>query len=294
MAMILRAIDRLEESLGHCDEAVVLAKKPNNLLDLAKAQTNRGVVLSQLNRWREAKQAHEQAQKVLSTTRDMRMYAGTQCNLSDVCRRLGDLEAAQRLADEALQLAVALDLHFEEALAHLNLGEALLECGQPRQARTEHLERAREVLDTREIAYLRAEVERGLAEAFAQEGQLEEAEQCARNAVRLAVVQESGSDEGSGLRVLAAVQRAKGQRAEAEATLRQGIELVRRHGPRFELGQAALELARLLAGDPARLEEAGQALQEARAIFAEAGARLALAEVEALAARFASDSSPAY
>ncbi|MBK9095759.1 MAG: hypothetical protein IPM84_24005 [Anaerolineae bacterium] len=43
MAVIQRGRDSLGESLAHCDQAIVLAQKPNNLLDLAKAHTNRGL-----------------------------------------------------------------------------------------------------------------------------------------------------------------------------------------------------------------------------------------------------------
>ncbi|MBK9095760.1 MAG: tetratricopeptide repeat protein [Anaerolineae bacterium] len=225
-----------------------------------------------MNRWQEAKQAHEQALKVLSTTRDMRMYAATHCNLSDVCRHLGDLEAALRLAEESLKLAVALDLHFEEALAHLNLGEALLESGQPRQARTEHLETAQRMLDERGITYLRPEVERGVAETLLQEGELEQAERSARKAITQAEALQSESDEGIGLRVLAAIQRAQGLVSDAEGTLQRGIELLRLSGPKFELAQADLEMARLVLGDPARQEQAGFVLKRARSIFEEAGA----------------------
>ena len=287
MAVVQRGRDSLGESLAHCDQAIALAQKPNNLLDLAKAHTNRGAVLSQMNRWQEAKQAHEQALKVLSTTRDMRMYAATHCNLSDVCRHLGDLEAALRLAEESLKLAVALDLHFEEALAHLNLGEALLESGQPRQARTEHLEKAQRMLDERRITYLRPEVERGVAETLLQEGELEQAERSARKAITQAEAQQSGSDEGIGLRVLAAIQRAQGLVSDAEGTLQRGIELLRLSGPKFELAQADLEMARLVLGDPARQEQAGLVLKEARSIFEEAGAQLALKAVDALEAQLA-------
>lgn len=273
MAVLQRSLDNLEEALRHCEQAIALAERQRNLLDLAKAYTNRGAVLSQMNRWQEAKQAHEQALQVLSTTRDMRMYVGAQCNLSDVCRHLGDLDTAIRLAEEALKLAEAYDLRFEQALAHLNVGEALMESGQPHRARTDHLIAALHILDELKITYLRAEVERSMAEAFLQEGELEQAEQAANNAIALALAQESGSDEGIGLRVLGAVQYAQGRLNEAEETLLRSVELLREHGPRFELAQTNMALARLLLDDPARRKQATSLLDEAEAIFKEAGAQ---------------------
>ncbi len=282
MAVLQRSLDNLEQALRHCEQAIALAGRQRNLLDLAKAHTNRGAVLSQMNRWQEAKQAHEQASQVLSATRDMRMYTGAKCNLSDVCRHLGDLDTAIRLAEEALKLAEAYDLRFEQALAHLNVGEALMESGQPHRARTDHLVAALHILDELKITYLRAEVERSMAEAFLQEGDLEQAEQAANRAIALAVAQESGSDEGIGLRVLGAVQYAQGRLREAEETLVRSVALLREHGPRFELAQTDRTLASLLLDDPTQRKQASSLLDEAEAIFTEAGAQEALKAIAAL------------
>ena len=75
--------------------------------------------------------------------------------------------------------------------------------------------------------------------------------------------------------------------ADHAQALQRGIELLRLSGPKFELAQADLEMARLVLGDPARQEQAGFVLKEARSIFEEAGAQLALRAVDALEAQLA-------
>jgi tetratricopeptide (TPR) repeat protein len=282
-AVLHRSSGEQERALGECDRAIALAKRPYNPVYLARGYTNRGVILSELNRWGEARQAHEEALATLATTHDMRIYAGAHCNLSDVCRHLGELESAQRLAETALHVATTLELHYEEALAHLNCGAALLEAGDPYRARTHHFEVAKRILQDHAIGQFRAEVERGIATAHLQAGRVSEAETAALAEIALATdpASPSPSDEGSGWRVLGDVRRTQARWQEAEEAFGRSIELLRQHGPKFELGLAYLDLARLLI-DLERKDEAREASAAARPIFSEAGARLVLARVDTL------------
>lgn len=69
-------------------------------------------------------------------------------------------------------------------------------------------------------------------------------------------------------RVRGALARRRGRVEEADALLREAVEVARARGLRPELGRASLELAHLLAADGGR-EEAGQLAREARGVFDE-------------------------
>jgi len=62
----------------------------------------------------------------------------------------------------------------------------------------------------------------------------------------------------------------------------ESIETLREHGPRCELARTCLVLAAAMASDVARWAEAREALDQARTIFQELGAKLDLERIDAL------------
>ena len=171
LAAVHHGLGNLHQAEQHCHRAIALAQEAGNPFDLAKAYTNLGVALSAQDRWQEARQAHERALETQFVTTDLRMYAATHCNLSDVHRHLGNPKEAVRLAEIGLQLACGLNLEFEEALACQNLGLAWLEMQEPAKARTKYLEHALRIIDERGFVGLRAETEEAIATALRAEGE---------------------------------------------------------------------------------------------------------------------------
>jgi len=150
------------------------------------------------------------------------------------------------LAAEGLKELERIESKFGIALAHFNLGAALLARGAAAAARTQHLEVARTLLRDIEAKDALAEVERTLAEALIELSQLREAEEATKRALAIADEVDSAPDRGRGLWVLGRAYRARGKLDLAEAALDESMAVLEEHGPRFELGRAYFALAELL------------------------------------------------
>jgi len=247
----------------------------------------------EMDRWADAVHAYKRALELLMDTGDAYFHALTLGNLADVLRHLGDLEGAYGYAITALEESHILESDLDIALAHLNLGETLLEQGEPRRARIEHLEVGRRLLLEHEIKDLLPQAERDIAQSFLQEGLLDEAEGAAKRAMAAASEPLSHTDLGSAQRVLGQVTHKQGRVSEGEDLLRMSIEILEQHGPRYELARTYLALGVAITSDVNRWDEAGGALNQARAIFQELGAKLDLERIGELDSQLATrDSSP--
>ena len=281
LAVLHRARGETEVALSHCDRCIQLSDAAGDLINLSKGYTNRGVILVDMDRWSEAVSDYERALELLIDTGDAYFHAMTLGNLADVLRHLGDLEAAYEYAKTALEESLVLESDFDIALAHLNLGETLLEQGEPRRARIEHLEVGLSQLLKHEIKDLLPQAERDIAQSFLQEGLLEEAEEAAKRALQAASEPLSWPDLGVAQRIMGQVYHEQGRSSEGEALLKQSLETLRQHGPRYELGRTYLALGFALATDDNRRVETRQALDQAASIFQELGAKLDLQKIDA-------------
>ena len=189
---------------------------------------------------------------------------------------------------------MVLESDFDIALAHLNLGETLLEQGEPRRARIEHLEVGLDQLQKHEIKDLLPQAERDIAQSFLQEGLFDEAEKAAKRALAAASEPLSWTDLGSAQRIMGQVYHGQGRSSEGEALLNQSLETLRGHGPRYELARTYLALATALAPDVNRRAEAKDALDQAGAIFQELGAKLDLGRIDELDSRLASGNTSTF
>lgn len=294
LAVLHRARGELEVALSHCDQSIKLSDAAGDLINLSRAYTNRGVILVDMDRWSEAVSDYEHALELLIDTGDAYFYAMTLGNLADVLRQLGDLDAANGYARTALEESLVLESDFDIALAHLNLGENLLEQGEPRRARIEHLEVGLDQLQKHEIKDLLSQAERDIARSFLQEGLLDEAEEAARRALEAATEPLSWTDLGATQRILGQVSHEQGRLAEGEDLLRESLETLREHGPRYELARTYRALAAALAPDVNRRAEAKDALDQAGAIFQELGAKLDLGKIDELDFRLASGNTSTF
>ena len=283
LATLYRARGELDEAYTHCTRAIALAEANGQLLDLAKAYTNLGVILFAQNEWERAAEAYRRAIDLHATTDDAYAYVMTLCNLSDVDRHLGNLEEAIHHAQTGVEEARALKAAFSQAHAHFNLGAALLAAGSVEKARSEHLEVARQLLEEQGIKELLAEVECTLAEALLREGALDEAARLAEGALALAREHGTPLDVGRARRVRAETALALGNGEEAARLLEQSAAILRENDFRYELGRTYLSLARLYGQQDELRAEARKRLRAARTIFEELGAQFDLDRADSLA-----------
>ena len=291
LAVLHRSRGELEMALNHCDLSIELSDAAGDLINLSKGYTNRGVILVDMDRWADAVNDYERALELLIDTGDAYVHAMTLGNLADVLRHLGDLDAAYGYAKTALEESLALESDFDIALAHLNLGETLLEQGEPRRARIEHLEVGLDQLLKHEIKDLLSQAERDIAQSFLQEGLFDEAEEAATRALDTASEPLSYTDLGSAQRVMGQVYFEQGRLSEGEDLLMESIATLREHGPRYELARTYLALAAALSSDVNHRTEAREALDQARTIFQELGAKLDLGKIDDLNSQLVSGST---
>jgi len=276
LAVLHRAKGELEAAIKHCDQCIELSDAAGDLINLSKGYTNRGVIFVDMDRWVDAVNDYELALELLIDTGDAYVHAMTLGNLADVLRHLGDLDAAYGYAKTALEESLALESDFDIALAHLNLGETLLEKGEPHRARIEHLEVGLEQLQKHEIKDLLPQAELDIARSYLEEGLLDEAEGAAIQALEAASESHSYTDLGVAQRVMGQVYHEGDRGADGEDLLMVSLETLGQHGPRYELARTYLALGAAIASYLDRWDEARDALDQARTIFQELGAKLDL------------------
>jgi tetratricopeptide (TPR) repeat protein len=292
LAVLHRARGELEVALSHCDKSIELSSASSDLINLSKGHTNRGVILVDMDKWNEAVNSYERALELLVDTGDVYVYAMTLGNLADLHLHLGDLDAAYRYAKTALDESLALESDFDIALAHLNLGEILLEQGEFRRARVEHLEVGLAQLLKHDIEDLHSQAERDIAQSFLQEGLLDEALEAAKRALVAANEPMSWTDLGATQRILGQIIIKQGKFAEGEEFLKQSLEILSEHGPRYELGRTYLAMGIALATDITRSDDTSEALQHAASIFLELGAKQELRKTNLIVSQLTSGRSP--
>jgi adenylate cyclase len=280
LAVLHRSKGELEVALSHNNQSIELSEAAGDLINLAKGYTNRGVILVEMDRWAEAVGDYERALELLIDTGDAYVHAMTLGNLADVLRQLGDLDAAYGYAKTALEESLALESDFDIALTHLNLGEVLIAQGEPRRARVEHLDEGLSQLQKHEIKDLLSQAEADIAQSYLQEGFLEEAEKAADRALAAASDPPAHTDLGIAQRILGQVYHQQGRSTEGEEMLRQSLDILTEHGPRYELGRTYLALASVLTAKKNRRVESREALEQAARIFQELGAKTDLEKIK--------------
>jgi tetratricopeptide (TPR) repeat protein len=288
LAVLHRARGELEAALSHCDQCIQLADAAGDLINLAKGHTNRGVIFMEMDRWGEAVHDYKRALELLMDTGDAYFHALTLGNLADVLRHLGDLEAAYGYAIIAFEESQILGSDVDIALAHLNLGEILLEKGEAHRARVEHLEVGLDHLQKHDFKDLLLQAELDIAQSYLLEGLLDQAEAAAKQALEAASEIPSYTDLGVGQRVMGQIFYKQGRVSEGEELLMASVGILRQHGTRYELARSYLALGIAIAQNKNRQDEAKETLEQAHAIFLELGAKLDLERMGELDTRLAS------
>ena len=282
LAVLHRTKGELDLALEHCDASIRISKENGDLINLSKGYTNRGVVLVDTGRLKDAVTAYEKALELLIDTGDAYVHAMTLGNLADVLRHTGDLESAYKYASIALEESRILESDLDIALAHLNLGEVLLDKGKPRQAREEHLEIGLMQLQKNEIWDMVPQAERDIARSYLDEGLLDEAKVAAEKAVAAASDPVSWPDLGGSKRILGQVLFRQGDRQEGEKLIRESIEILKENGSDYGLAKSWLALAEGLKESDDRKEDAITALIKADVLSKVLGAEMIIDKVQKL------------
>ena len=102
LSIAARAQGKLADAMQHCVEAVNISETLGDLLGLAIALTNQGVVAWEMDDWPEAREAYLRALQIQERIGDTYQMAMTCCNLGDYYAHTGDLEDGLGYARQGL------------------------------------------------------------------------------------------------------------------------------------------------------------------------------------------------
>jgi tetratricopeptide (TPR) repeat protein len=255
-----------------------------DLFGQANVHNNIAIVHRRDGRYADALEANSRALVLRERLHDPWGIAMSRNNLAQIRRAQGDVEQAEIDYRAALDLWASIGYVSGVAIARTGLGIALVERGEY-VVGTEHLEQALEqwtVLGSRTYV---SETKRYLAQACLVSDP-SAAVAWAEQAVATAREVRAADQEGVALQVLGKAQVARRELQLAIDALEQSREILRGTTERQELARtlAALADAYLsLAPSDGRRQSSLSLIAEARAIFAELGARLDLARLDSAA-----------
>jgi tetratricopeptide (TPR) repeat protein len=277
--------------LGHSAEEIACARQSlalyegiGDVVGQANALNNLGIAYWESGDWAAAARRFQRGLELEERLGNSHGMAKVTNNLGNVLLQQGDLDAAARAYQESLDLWEAIGFPVGVALSWSNLGKVCAERGEWHQA-LDYLQRSEGRFQEIESYHFLPEVYRRMATACLGLGQYEEAQQLAEGSLALAGELEMALERGISLRVLGQVHLALQAWEQAEEFLTASLAIAEGQGNRYRMGEALqslgrLYLARARAGDSGAAGKAEPALQKARAIFEELGARRYLAQVE--------------
>ena len=253
----------LSEATNYVERSLELYRSLNYAWGMAVAHTNLGVLHYAQGKWPQAARYLEQAHSLRAENGYLSGQALTLSNLGLLRMAMGDHEQAQRNLEESLALSQRLGDDFSGALAHLGLGQLGVIQGRFEEAAA-HIQAVLNRPDAvGEDQMIQARWLWALIQA--EQGELPAALETAEQALQLA--REAGLTEAEAncRRVLGILQGRSGNMLEAEALLREAVDLYLQVNAPYGRGLALLELARLYQRwanpeNPARHEWRDQAL----------------------------------
>jgi predicted ATPase len=261
----LSGIGRLREAVADLERSVELSARLGNIAAEAKAAMNLGAAYFRLARWEEAARAYERARALRRRLGDSDRAAQASLNLGEVLAMRGEIATALSLFAECRAVWERSGYAVGVAHARFFAGQALERAGRLAAA-VEELEAAMRTFQALQLRGLAIHAGVLLAETLADAGARRRARQTAREVARL----ESGGSDLHRAYALRALAVAGGlPPADAEAKLRQAVELFAALGLRWECAWTRLRLAEALA--PLRAEEAADLAAATRTAFVELG-----------------------
>ena len=108
----------LEQALSHGRRDIVASDEIDDSLGLIKAFLNQGVYAFESDDWAAAETAYLQAVDLLERVNDQHELSRAYCNLADLYVHLGDLEQADRYANQTLRIATEMRAAPPAIIAH--------------------------------------------------------------------------------------------------------------------------------------------------------------------------------
>ena len=134
---------RTDDALDSLKKAEEIYRDLNWRTEIARARTNRGIVLASKGDLLGARDALQEARDTFRSVGFTRSEALNLTELARVERRLGDIDRAQALARQALELLNEMDAKPELAFAHREVGLCLVE--KDERAAEQHFRQAIEL-----------------------------------------------------------------------------------------------------------------------------------------------------
>ncbi len=257
--------------------ALEMSRQLNNYFQTLVILNNLGICLMMAGDWPGAIDSYRQGLNIAEQLGSLTNQVMLSLNLGLIRARQGDFTCAAQHFSDGLHLARSNGLDKYKISGQLGLADLHLRQGEP-QAAAPLLDEAQGLALEIKLKNKLPDIYTGQAQVCLAQGEMRAAREHAEQAVDLA--RELGMDyeEGVGLRVLGRALLAAGQAAPARAAFEQSLAILIDQDPyKAARTQAAWALALLAGGD---VKQSRRLLQEARAAFADLGAKRDLAAVE--------------
>jgi predicted ATPase/CHAT domain-containing protein len=285
--VLYRRLGRLADALDAGNKSITLYREGADLLRLARALSNVGIVHDELGQWQAAQPCYLEAYELATKTGDVRTLGGAAINLCESYRRHGELEQANQMYETVLQRArVAHDVEIQCAVL---INQSVIALRRQQWAiAAACLEQSEALVKAANLQLYQTEVARLRAETFLQQGQPEAAMGSATQALQWAQEANDQSEIALAQRVCATICAAQGQETEAAVYFGASVKALREQQRPYELGLTLLAQATWLTdrhqstNDPKAQQAALACCQEAAPLFAKLGARLEAQDVQSL------------
>jgi tetratricopeptide (TPR) repeat protein len=277
-------LGRREEEIACARQSLALYEELGDPVGQLKALNNLGVAYMEGGDWQAAIDYYRRGIELGEKVGDVNSVAIMTHNLGNILLQQGHLGGAARAYERSRDIWRAIGFPFGVAASWSGLGKSYAECGE--------WERALDCLGRSERQFKEIESDLFLPEVYRRQalvhlstGQLDVARRLVDQSLALADELDMALERGIGLRVRGQIELASGHWEQAEAALRESLNILQEQGNRYRMGETLYQLGRLYCTmargeDPEAADKAESALERAREIFEDLGAERALARVE--------------
>jgi tetratricopeptide (TPR) repeat protein/class 3 adenylate cyclase len=289
--LLLHELGHSAEAMAAHEHSMALYQGANYLPGECRSVNLRGCVYQDLGQWGLALADFQKAAELAATTGEVNYQVMATINQGEIYRRQGQLARAEESYQLAQQEAEEFGLKEWAALAVMNLGATALR-GRRIDEAAAHLEESLARFRGIDAEGHLPEVLRWLAEAYGEEGRLDEAVALAQEALGQATEQKVQIEMGHSRRVLGKLHRLQGELGRAEEYLTQALTNFEEHNNLHETSLSLLERALLYearadaaAGDTQLLQQAVADCESALERVTRLGAQLDAQESRVIAER---------
>lgn len=240
LASALWVLDSANIALGHPalaihgDEAIALYETAGAIGEQAVLLNNLGAFAYQQGRWNEALSLYQRATAAFDRIGDAVFAVVSSCNVAEIFAYQGQLAAAEKQVEAALETSRALGLVYLEALAVRHLGRISLRRGDIAIA-VEQLKAARATFVAVGVAPKILEVDVWLAEAALRQRRVDEAEILLKECLERAHQLEASEHLATIHRLMGWAAAADGRLLDGWAALDESLAVARSAGAPFDV-----------------------------------------------------------